>query len=78
MIMAISALVMLPIRISIAARSETKKSFRDCSTPESSCDCHRGDLRSWTMHDHDQAADWYRKAAEQGGKTELKRLRDSL
>jgi TPR repeat protein len=30
------------------------------------------------MHDHDQAADWYRKAAEQGGKTELKRLGDSL
>jgi TPR repeat protein len=32
------------------------------------------DLRSWTMHDHDQAAHWYRKAAEQGGKTGLKRL----
>jgi TPR repeat protein len=27
------------------------------------------DLRSWTMPDHDQAAHWYRKAAEQGGKT---------
>jgi len=26
------------------------------------------------MHDHDQAAHWYRKAAEQGGKTGLKRL----
>jgi len=26
------------------------------------------------MHDHDQAAHWYRKAAEQEGKTGLKRL----
>jgi TPR repeat protein len=47
-------------------------------TPESSCDCHRADLRSWTMHDHDQAAHWYRKAAEQGGKIGLKRLVYSL
>jgi TPR repeat protein len=30
------------------------------------------------MHDHDQAAHWYRKAAEQGGKTGLKRLGYSL
>jgi len=26
------------------------------------------------MHDHDQAAHWYRKAAEQGDKIELKLL----
>lgn len=30
------------------------------------------------MHDHDQAAHWYGKAAEQGGKTGLKRLGYSL
>jgi hypothetical protein len=24
--------------------------------------CHRADLRSWTMHDHNQAAHGYRKA----------------
>ena len=30
------------------------------------------------MHDHDQPAHWYRKAAEQGGKTGLKRLGYSL
>jgi len=30
------------------------------------------------MHDHDQAAHWYRKAAEQGGKTGLKSLGYSL
>jgi TPR repeat protein len=32
------------------------------------------DLRSWTTPDHDQAAHWYHMAAEQGGKTRLKRL----
>jgi hypothetical protein len=45
---------------------------------ESSCDCHRADLRSWTMHDHDQAAHRYRKTAEQDGKTGRKRLGYSL